>query len=74
MFRPTYGENSRSFFGLASKSAAVALFTGRPSKIRVKCELTIQIKTTNKFWREREGENGKEREIMDTIVAAAASL
>ena len=75
MFRPTYGENSRSFFGLASKSAAaVALFTGRPSKIRVKCELTIQIKTTNKFWREREGESGKEREIMDTIVAAAASL
>ena len=70
MFRPTYGENSRSFFGLASKSAAVALFTGRPSKIRVKCELTIQIKTTNKFWRE----SGKEREIMDTIVAAAASL
>ena len=73
LFRPTYGENSRSFFGLASKSAAaVALFTGRPSKIRVKCELTIQIKTTNKFWR---GESGKqEREIMDTIVAAAASL
>ena len=71
MFRPTYGENSRSFFGLASKSAAVALFTGRPSKIRVKCELTIQIKTTNKFWRE----SGKqEREIMDTIVAPAASL
>ena len=62
----TYGrstENSRSFFGLASKSAAaVALFTGRPSKIRVKCELTIQIKTTNKFWRgERRGEWEGER-------------
>ena len=53
----------------------MALFTGRPSKIRVKCELTIQIKTTNKFWREKsEEESGKEREIMDTIVAAAASL
>ena len=60
LFRPTYGENSRSFFGLASKSAAaVALFTGRPSKIRVKCELTIQIKTTNKFWREGEWEAGE---------------
>ena len=59
LFRPTYGENSRSFFGLASKSAAVALFTGRPSKLRVKCELTIQIKTTNKFWREGEWEAGE---------------